>query len=175
MDTTDRMDIPEPPAPPHPGEPQPTADDPTAAGYYCGANRMPRQIAAAIEAGRNPWPWCMNRAGKGTPHRGIGRCRNHGGNLPNHRQNAMLRYAELHHAAMETFARAMVDPDVPWPSKIRAAENVEDRSGYPRRVEIDADAGADRVYHQIVEWQATRGDDDEVVLETDIDTTPEED
>lgn len=73
----------------------------------------------------------------------------------------MLRYAELHGPAVETFARALVEPDCPWPSKIRAAENIEDRAGYPRRMEIDTDAGRLRLHERILEFQAQQTDDAE--------------
>lgn len=167
---TDTPEAPAPPSPPHAGNPVPTAEDPTAQGFYCGANRKPQQIAAAIEEGRSAWPYCMNRAGKGTTHVGIGRCRHHFGATPDHRRHAMLRYAELHAAAIETFARALVEQDCPWPTKIRAAENIEDRSGFPRRVEVDADQGRARMYERILErQQADRDHEDDDQLDEEND------
>lgn len=170
MDTAPHMGTPDPPDPPHAGEPQPTVEDPSAGGYYCAANRKPQQIAQAIERGDSAWPWCMNRAGKGTTHAGVGRCRHHFGSTPSGRKSAMLRYAELHSAAVETFARAMVDPDVPWPSRIRAAENVEDRAGYPRKVEIDTDRGRDRIHEQIANWRKEHAATDDEDGDTAVDS-----
>lgn len=39
-------------------------------------------------------PYCSKVAGWGTDHLGVGRCKLHGGNVPNHRQNAMEQIAE---------------------------------------------------------------------------------
>ena len=153
------------PPPPHPGEPEPTVSDPEAGGYYCGALRTRQQLAQDRENGvESPWPWCRVRAGYGTDHPRVGRCRNHGGNTPSGRTAARLRLAELVQPAMATLARALTDPDAPWTVKRQAASDILDRAGYPRRVDVDVDAQreglVDRLW-ALADDEAPEGDDEE--------------
>lgn len=69
--------------------------------------------------------------------RGAVVCFKHGGATPQVRRNARLRLAELVDPAIARLARILVqgrDTDA-----IRAIENVLDRTGYPRRNEVDVD------------------------------------
>lgn len=157
-----------PPPPPHEGEPQPTLDDPTAGGYYCGSQRSRRQLAAIREnTGEEPWPWCLRRAGQATDHPRVGRCHLHGGASPGGRKQARLRLAELAQPAIATLARALADPEVPWPTRVRAAQDVLDRAGHPRRVDVDPEAAREMVVARL-EALANGQPDSEV----DVDDEP---
>lgn len=157
------MDTPTPPPPGHPGEPSPTPDDPTADGYYCGARRNPRQLAQAIESGDpTPWPWCRNRSGFKTDHVGIDRCHIHGGNTPGQRTRARVRLAELVHPAVAVLANMLADSGVPPSIRLRAAQDVLDRSGYPRRVEVDADDARAMLYDRLTALREAEEDADAI-------------
>lgn len=159
MDPATTMDTPPaapltPPPPPYEGAPTPTEDDPTADGYYCGTRRSPQQLAQAIESGDpNPWPWCRNRAGKGTDHVGVGGCRNHLGTTETQRRSARLRLAEMVGPAMALLARTITDSSAPPSVRLRAAQDVLDRAGYPRRVEVDIDEAREDLYARLMELQ----------------------
>lgn len=138
------------------GSPLPTPDDPTAAGALCGASRRPGQIQQDIDAGiANPWPWCGSRAGHGTDHPGHGACSQHAGNTSSHRRSHRLRLAELAGPAIETLARVLVDPNASTHSRVRAAEALLDRSGYPRRLEIDTEAARETLLERLEALQAS--------------------
>ena len=148
---------PTPPPPSYDGEPTPTVDDPTAGGHFCGARRKQGQVDQDRAAGRNAWPWCRMRAGRGTDHVGIGQCANHGGATRSARTHARLRLDELVAPAIATLARIIADPEVPASIRLRAAQDVLDRSGYPRRLDIDLDTAREQLVDRIVALQA--GDD----------------
>lgn len=155
MEPTDAMQhAPAPPPPAYDGEPTPTVEDPTADGWFCGARRKPGQIQQDQEAGRNDWPWCRMRAGRGTDHVGVGPCRNHGGATPNARTSARLRLDELVGPAIATVARILADGETPASTRLRAAQDVLDRSGYPRRVDVDVDAAREQLVDRIVALQS---------------------
>lgn len=138
------------------GSPPPTPEDPTAGGLLCGAARQPGQIQQDIARGiENPWRWCGNRAGHGTDHPGAGRCKHHAGSTPSGRTSARLRYAALQGAVVETFARIMVDPSAKTSDRLRAAENLADRGGAPRRSEIDVEAGRETLVERLLALQAS--------------------
>lgn len=154
--TMEPVENPQPPPPPWNGAPTPTPDDPTADGYYCGTRRSPGQIAQAVESGDpNPWPWCRNRAGKGTDHTGVGSCRNHLGTTRDRRVSARLRMAELVPAAMATLARTVADENVAPSVRLRAAQDILDRAGYPRRVEVDVEQARDDLYGRLLQLQSS--------------------
>jgi hypothetical protein len=137
------------------GAPLPTPEDPTAGGNLCGARRKPGQVEQDRARGvAEPWPWCAARAGHGTDHPGVAQCKAHGGSTPSGRKSARLRYAGLQDAVVETFARIMVDPSAPYQARLRAAENLADRGGSPRRHEVDVDAGRDTLVERLMELQA---------------------
>lgn len=148
----------QPPPPAYDDEPVPTVEDPTAGGHFCGSRRKTSQVDQERQAGNpNPWPWCRMRAGRGTDHVGFGLCRNHGGTSPGGRTAARLRLDELVGPAIATIARIIADPEAPVSVRLRAAQDVLDRSGYPRRVDVDVDAAREQLVDRIVALQA--GDD----------------
>jgi hypothetical protein len=161
MDTRPAMDTPTapaptPPPPAHEGEPQVTVADPTADGYYCGARRRDGQIAADRDRGiENPWPWCRNRAGRGTDHVGSGRCSVHTGSTPSGRAAARLRLSELVGPAIATIARIIADPNAPSSVRLRAAQDVLSRAGYPARMDIDVDSARESLVEVLVALQAS--------------------
>lgn len=68
-------------------------------------------------------------------------CRIHGGAAPQVQRKATLRLLELVDPAIATLARTMTDPNAPHAARLRAAENVLDRAGVPRKVDVsDTDA-----------------------------------
>lgn len=141
-----------PPSPPpaaHGTEPVASVEDPTAKGFYCGARRSDQQIRQATEAGDTPWPWCRLRAGWGTDHSGVGSCRNHTGNTPNGRKAAQLKLEELRNPAIVALQAVLDDPNVSPQAKLRAVENVLDRTGHPRRLDVDMDAARENLVERI--------------------------
>lgn len=64
-------------------------------------------------------------------------CRFHGGNAPQVRRKAALRLAELVDPAIATMAQVMVDRQARHSDRLRAAENVLDRAGVPRKVDVE--------------------------------------
>lgn len=101
-----------------------------------GADPMrvtPRCTARARSTGER----CGNR-----PIPGGTVCRFHGGGAPAVRRRARLRLAELVDPAIGTLARVMVkgarDQD-----KLRAAEAILDRAGFPRASRIDGHVSVD--------------------------------
>lgn len=66
-------------------------------------------------------------------------CRVHGGGTAAAMAKAKLRMMELVDPAIATIARIMADPQAPHASRLRAAENILDRAGMPRRMELDPD------------------------------------
>lgn len=138
-----------PPAPAHQGEPQATLDDPSAAGYYCAGRRSDQQIRAATEQGGTPWPWCRMRAGWGTDHLGVGACKLHAGGTPNARKAAQLKLEELRDPAIARAAKILVDGKAPLGVVVRVIENVLDRTGHPRRLDVDVDAARENLVERI--------------------------
>lgn len=115
--------------------------DPTDGGRLCGSNRSPKQLEIARENGDpNPKPTCSLPAGWGTDHVGVGRCKLHGGNTPNHKTAARLKLAELTDPAIAVLGRILVDQDATEAARLRAAENILDRGGYPRSTNFNAEA-----------------------------------
>jgi hypothetical protein len=136
------------------GSPLPTPDDPTADGALCGARRKATRVEQDLREGRSGWPWCGQRAGHGTDHPGSGRCAEHLGNTQQARRSHRLRLAELAGPAIETLARVMVDPQASTSSRVRAAEALLDRAGYPRRLEIDTEAARETLLERLEALQA---------------------
>lgn len=71
-------------------------------------------------------------------------CRMHGGASGQARANAQARLARMVEPALATLAKVLVSPTASDHAKLRAAENVLDRGGLPRRTEVSTDAGAAR-------------------------------
>lgn len=132
------------------GVPPPTLDDPTAHGYLCGARRKPNQIERDRANGiEEPWPFCQRRAGTNTSHPGVGQCSRHGGNAPNNVKSAHLRYAQLQGPVVAYFASVMNDQNAKTSDRIRAAENLADRGGSPRRTEVDVESARQTLYERL--------------------------
>lgn len=76
-------------------------------------------------------------------------CHFHGGASPHVRRNARLRLAELVDPAIMTLGRAMAADDSDWSTRVRAAEAVLDRAGYPRRATIDVEVAREALVARI--------------------------
>lgn len=63
-------------------------------------------------------------------------CGTHGGRAPQVQRKARLRLLELVDPAVGTLARIMVDGNAKHTDRLRAAENVLDRAGVPRKVDM---------------------------------------
>lgn len=66
-------------------------------------------------------------------------CRYHGGLVPTVSRKASLRLAALVDPAVAVLARILADPNARPADRLRAAENILDRAGLPRRTEIASD------------------------------------
>jgi hypothetical protein len=114
----------------------------------------------------------------GLAMRGQRVCRVHGGSAPRAKAKAKLRLAELIDPAIATLAREMTNIATGTPnSRLRAAENVLDRGGLPRRAEVGtedsrallltrliamrAEAGGEQAETFVLEEFATDDEDDE--------------
>ena len=75
-------------------------------------------------------------------------CAMHGGKAPQVQRAARLRLAELVDPAVVILGRAMAQSDT-WAVRVRAAEAVLDRAGYPRRHEIDVDDAREHLTDRI--------------------------
>lgn len=125
-------------------------EDPTAGGYLCGAKRKPGQLQQLRDDGHeDPWPYCRARAGRGTEHPGYARCKDHAGNSPSGRAAARLKMAELLQPAVVVLAQVITDTKAPKHARIRAAENVFDRCGMPRRTAVDVEAAREHLVDRI--------------------------
>lgn len=82
-------------------------------------------------------------------------CRVHGGSAEQVRRAAQARLADLVPAALAVLARVLDDPDAAYRDKLRAAENVLDRCGYPRRqlpeVEVDMETARALLVQRLIE------------------------
>lgn len=85
-------------------------------------------------------------------------CRVHGGSAPQVRRKAAMRLLELVDPAVATLAKTMVDKDAPHAARIRAAENVLDRAGLPRRVDVtDTEAARDLLVERLLTLRQNGG------------------
>lgn len=136
------------------GAPPPTFDDPTAAGHLCGARRKPNQIEQDRANGiEEPWPFCQRRAGTNTPHPGVGQCSRHGGNSPDSIRAIQTKYALLQGPVVSFFWQVMNDPNAKTVDRIRAAENLADRGGSPRRTEVDVESARATLFERLKSLQ----------------------
>ena len=88
----------------------------------------PRCTARSKQAKRR----CARAATPGTTI-----CKNHGSANPQVKAKAALRLAMLVDPAIGVFDKTMRATDASNSDKLRAAENVMDRAGFPRRTEVD--------------------------------------
>jgi hypothetical protein len=138
------------------GAPTPTLEDPTAGGHLCGALRREGQIRQDRERGiAEPWPYCGSRAGRGTDHSGIGRCKDHAGNSPSGRRSAQIQLAALVPVAIQVSARLLVSETTPDSVKAQVARDILDRTGHPRRLDLDVDAAREGLVDRIWSLQQT--------------------
>lgn len=79
---------------------------------------------------------------KNAPIRGSNVCRTHGGASPQVKRKAALRLATLVEPAVATLARIMTDTSAKNSDRLRAAENILDRGGVPRRTDAGDPAAA---------------------------------
>lgn len=78
-------------------------------------------------------------------------CRFHGGAAPQVRRKAMLRLLELVDPAVATMARIMVDTNAKDADRLRAAENVLDRAGLGRQVDVvDLETAKDLLFERLL-------------------------
>lgn len=80
----------------------------------------------------------------GPAMRGQRVCRMHGGASGQARASAQARLAQMVEPALGTILRVLASPTASDHAKLRAAENVLDRGGFPRRAEVSTDAGEAR-------------------------------
>ena len=58
--------------------------------------------------------------------------------------------ADLVNPAVATLARAMADTNAPWQVRVTAARDVLDRTGYPRRLDVDLDQTKGEVFEMLL-------------------------
>lgn len=98
-------------------------------------------MAGGASSGYRPSPCRATSKATGKPcgrtaEPGATVCRYHGGAAPQVKRKAALRLLELVDPAIATLARTMTDNTAPHAARLRAAENVLDRAGVPRRVDV---------------------------------------
>ena len=101
-------------------------------------------------------------------------CANHGGSAPQVKARANLRLLELVEPAITVLEHEMHNSDASPGERIRAAENVLDRAGYPRRVTADTSTARDILVMRLLELQARRAAAAEETV-IDVEFTEEED
>lgn len=90
---------------------------------------------------------CRNPAMLGAPT-----CRFHGSAAPQVQRKARLRLMELVSPAIATLAREMAQADKPS-DRLRAAENVLDRAGHPRKSEVTTEDATELLYERLMEMR----------------------
>lgn len=101
-------------------------------------------------------------------------CRYHGGGAPQVQRRAAMRLASLVEPALVTVARIMLDPTARDADRLRAAENVLDRSGVSRKAEvITNDTARDILRARLEALRQNR--DGSVTLSTHPDNDPDPD
>lgn len=86
-------------------------------------------------------------------------CTYHGGAAPQVQRKASLRLLELVDPAIAVLAREMDNPEASAGERIRAAENVLDRAGYPRRVTTDVETAREMLIQRLNELRERRAAD----------------
>lgn len=123
------------------------AEIPDEADYLPNGTRRCTATAKNADATMD-WPAdrrrCRRTATPGSPV-----CTTHGSRTPQAARKARLRLIELVDPAIATVARLMANADSEA-VRLRAAENVLDRAGYPRRSEVDIEAGREVLHERIL-------------------------
>ena len=122
--------------------PKRTTRDKSHYARFMPDEKTPRCQGTSTRSGEQ----CGKAAMKGTSV-----CRTHGGAAPRTRRLAALRMAALVDPAIATLAREMTNQNGTPMSRLRAAENILDRAGYPRKVEADADTSRALLLQRISE------------------------
>lgn len=76
-------------------------------------------------------------------------CRFHGGKAPQVEKAALERLRELQHPAIAQLARIIEDPVAGDTDKLRAIENVLDRTGIPRNAEVTVSSAKDALLEKL--------------------------
>lgn len=85
--------------------------------------------------------------------RGTTVCRVHGGSAPQVQRKARMRLAEMVDPALATLAREMVNPNGSAQSRLRAAENVLDRAGFPRHLETSSEEARVLLTERLIQFR----------------------
>lgn len=114
---------------------------------------------------------CSARTSAGNPCqkwaiRGGTVCVKHGGAAPQVKRRASLRLIELVDPAIATLARVMASSTAKDSDRIRAAENILDRAGVPRKVDVsDTDLARALLIDRLLAMRDSAPIDAEVVEE----------
>ena len=104
-----------------------------------------------------------SRRCKRRPAPGATTCAMHGAKAPQVQRSARLRLAELADPAIAQLARLLASAESET-VKIRAVENILDRTGFPRRHEVDVQDAKERLLERLlarrIEGEIADGDDD---------------
>lgn len=121
-------------------------------------------VAGGATSGYRPVPCKATSKATGKPcgrtaEPGATVCRYHGGAAPQVKRKATLRLLELVDPAIATLARTMTDANAPHAARLRAAENVLDRAGVPRKVDVtDTDAAKALLIERLLALRDTTGE-----------------
>lgn len=107
---------------------------------WCDELKQRRCIAKAKQTGNR----CKRR-----PIVGGTVCKMHGGGAVQVQRSARLRLAALVEPAITALADTLSDFEVDAGVKVRAAEAILDRAGYPRRTEIDIEDARSRLIDRL--------------------------
>lgn len=88
-------------------------------------------------------------------------CRVHGGSAPHVQRAARLRLLELVDPAITALAKIMKNEEAPEAARLRAAENILDRAGYPRAIQVDRDGARELLKQRILTELAKRAADEQ--------------
>lgn len=105
-------------------------------------------------------------------------CATHGSRAPQVKRKAALRLLELVDPAIATLARTMTDNSAPHMARLRAAENVLDRAGVPRKVDVtDTEAAKALLVERLLAMKGMPAPEDptpDIVLGTVVDETADQ-
>lgn len=80
-------------------------------------------------------------------------CQAHGGSASQVRKKARLRLQELIDPAVTTLARTLTDRDATSADRLRAAEMILDRAGYPRGVKVTTEESRELLIQRLIEYR----------------------
>ena len=124
-----------------------------------GTERYLPTGAVRCKAHRRDGAQCGNPAMRGTST-----CRMHGGKAPQVQRAARARLAAMIDPALDVLQRLMSDPKVAEAVCLRAAENVLDRAGLPRNVDMSQpDIAREVLVAHLIALRDTMNDDEGTV------------